>query len=271
MPQNVFWKGYLRLSLVTCAVRLQPATTESGRVRLHTLSRQTHNRVVSEWVDETTGQTVPDDEAARGFQTGDDAYLLIEDDDIDAVALDSARTIDIETFAPAGSIGWVWRDRPYFLTPADEVGAEAFAVIRAAMEAAGRVGIGRLVLARRERAVLLEPRGPGIVLWSLRFGDEVRPAPAIPPLPDEPDPQALKLVTRLIRQRQRDWSPEMVRDPVEGALGALIAKRRKSDRRRAAKDERAGGGEGRAPAEEGGKVIDIMDALRRSIARGERG
>lgn len=263
MAPNVFWKGYLKLSLVTCAVQMQPATTEGEKLRFHTLNRATGHRVVTRWVDAVTGRPVREDNEARGFARGEDDYVLIEDEDLETVELDSTRTIDVAEFVPEDSIGWIWLDRPHFLTPSDEVGAEAFAVIRAAMAETGTVGISRLVLARRERAVMLAPRDEGIVLWTLRFGDEVRPpAPYFKDVGrDKPAARALTMVRSLIKARRQDWDPELLRDPVEERLGDLIEARKKGRKRprKAAPRE--------APK---GEVVDIMTALKRSLAA-ERG
>lgn len=262
--RNVYWRGYLKLSLVTCAVTLSPATTEGARLRFHTLNRRTGNRVVSRWIDSVTEKPLPEDAEARGYQRGEDDYVLIEDADLEAVQLDSSRTIDITTFIPEGDIGWIWREKPHFLMPSDSVGAEAFAVIRAAMAASQKVGIARLVLARRERAVLLEPRGKGIILWTLRFGDELRnSADYFEDIPEvQPDDRALGLLETLIGERSRDWDRSLLHDPVQDGIADLIEARRKG--RKTPK----------APAPEDvpeGKVIDIMSALRKSLAAEKRG
>ena len=258
MAQSVFWKGYLKLSLVTCAVKMTPATTEGEKLRFHLLNRRTGHRVVTRWVDGETGRPVREADEARGFPRGEDEYVLIEDEDLERVALESTRTIDIERFVPQDSIGWIWLDRPHFLVPADEVGAEAFAVIRAAMADTGMAGMARLVLARRERAVMLVPRGEGVILWSLRFGDEVRnEGPLFDAIPAErPAAKALTLIRRLMRERREDWSPALVHDPVEDRLVALIEARRKGRKRPKAA----------APKPQGAEVIDIMEALKRSLA-----
>src|SRR5690606_2275845 len=152
-------------------------------------------------------------------------HILIEDEELEAVALESTRTIAIEEFVPADSIDWVWYDTPYYLMPDDEVGQEAYAVIREAMHRTGVVGISRLVLSRRERAVLLEPRGKGVVLWTLRYGDEVRDADEVFAgiKAQKPEPELLKLVETLIGNLTRNWDPEMVSDPVQAKLADIIA------------------------------------------------
>ncbi|TIT61569.1 MAG: Ku protein, partial [Mesorhizobium sp.] len=148
MAPRPFWKGYLKLSLVTCPVAMTPATTESEKVRFHTLNRKSGHRVVSQYVDAVNGKPVAEDDEVKGYQRGEDEYVLLEDDEIDAVALESTRTIDIDMFVDADSIGWIWYDKPHYLTPDDPVGEEAFSVIRDAMQSTGKVGISRLVMYR---------------------------------------------------------------------------------------------------------------------------
>ena len=259
MATQVYWKGYLKLSLVTCAVTMTPATTDSEKLKFHTLNRQTEHRVVSRYVDAVTGKVVKEEDEARGFARGEDDYVLLEDSDLEAVALESTRTIDIETFVDRDSIGWIWRDKAYFLLPGDSVGAEAFAVIREAMAATKTVGIARLVLARRERAVMLEPRGAGIVVWSLRYGDEVRdPAEYFDGLSGEkPAATLMTLVRRLIDERTKPWDAKMVQDPVQDRLLEIIAAKKKG-RKRPAKAKTT------EPA--AGNVVSILDALKKSIA-----
>jgi DNA end-binding protein Ku len=260
MAPRPFWKGYLKLSLVTCPVSMMPATTESERIRFHTLNSETGNRVQSHYVDAVTGAPVEEDDEVKGYPRGDDDYVMLEDEDLDAVSLESTRTIDIETFVARDSIAWVWQDKPHFLLPGGGVGEEAFAVIREAMRTTKTAGIARLVLYRRERAVLLEPREKGIVLWTLRYGDEVRSAGgAYDTVEDEHgDPDARSLVERLIDKRTRAWDPAIVQDPVQGRLKELIASKKKGRRKSAPKAEPAA-------SSAGGNVISIMDALKRSL------
>lgn len=267
MAPRSFWKGYLKLSLVTCPVAMMPATSENEKVRFHTLNARTGHRVVTRYVDGATGKPVDDDDLAKGYPRGDDDYIILEDDELEAVALESTRTIDIEMFVPDDSIGWIWQDKPHYLVPNDEVGEEAFSVIRDAMAATGTVGISRVVLYRRERAVMLQPHDRGIVLWTLRYGDEVRPEE------DyfgrigsaKPEPDLMKLVTRLIDDRTRPWTPDMASDPVQERLHEIIAAKQKKGRKRPARAKSA------HPAEDEGNVVNIMDALKKSIAAETRG
>jgi DNA end-binding protein Ku len=177
------------------------------------------------------------------------------------VALESTRTIDVDTFVPKDSIDWVWYDRPHYLVPDDPVGEEAFSVIRDAMAATDTVGISRLVLYRRERAVLLKPRERGIELWTLRYGDEVRdPKPYFADIDaKKADPKLMALVKKLVDERSKPWDPKMVGDPVQESLLDIIAAKKKG--KRVAKPKRAAD-EPEAPS----NVVNIMDALRKSIA-----
>ncbi|MBF9232410.1 non-homologous end joining protein Ku [Microvirga alba] len=262
MAPRSFWKGYLKLSLVTCPVAMVPAITEGEKVRFHTLNRATGHRVETAYVDPGTGERVEKDDEVKGYQSGEGEYVLLEDEELESVALESARTIDIDMFVPKDSIGSIWYDRPHYLVPDDPVGEEAFSVIRDAMEATEMVGISRLVLYRRERAVMLEPRDRGIVLWTLRYGDEVRdPEPYFGHIGAEKvDPQLMSLVSALIDERRRAWSADMVSDPVQESLLALIASKKRGKRPQKAKG---------AP-ERPSNVINIMDALRRSLASEEK-
>ena len=262
MAPRSFWKGYLKLSLVTCPVAMTPATSENEKVRFHTLNRTTGNRVVSRYVDGETGKPVDEDDEVKGYERGENEYVMLEDDELDSVALESTRTIDIEMFVPREAIEWIWYDTPHYLTPNDPVGEEAFAVIREAMAATGTVGISRLVLYRRERAVMLEPRDRGIVLWTLRYGDEVRdPAGYFAGIkPQKPEPQLVSLIAELIDRKTVPWDAAMLGDPIQAQLLKLIAAKKKGKRPAKAK----------APAERPTNVVNIMDALRKSIAADEK-
>jgi DNA end-binding protein Ku len=262
MAPRSFWKGYLKLSLVTCPVAMTPAVTESETVRFHTLNRQTGHRVKNRYVDAETGAPVAEDEQVKGYPRGEDSYVLLEDEELASVALESTRTIDIEMFVPKDSIDWIWYDRPHYLVPDDPVGVEAFSVIREAMAATAMVGIARLVLYRRERAVMLEPRDRGIVLWTLRYGEEVRDPEAYfaDIKAEKPDPKLMSLVGTLIDERTQPWKPNMVGDPVQKQLLYIIASKRKGKRPPKTKP---------AP-ERPSNVISIMDALRKSIASEKR-
>lgn len=262
--QRPFWKGYLKLSLVTCKVAMIPVKTESEKVRFHTINRRTGERVQSRYVDAITGAVVEDEDEARGYARSETEEIILEDEDLDSIALDSTRTIDIETFVDESAIPSLWYDRPHYLIPDDKVGAEAFAVIREAMKVNKTVGISRLVLYRRERAVLVKPSGTGMLVWTLRYGEEVRDAEdyfdAIEPV--ELDPKLKTLIGQLIKERTRAWPIDLMEDPLQDRLLAII-KEKQSGRKR------------KPPAvpqtdNRGDNVIDLMAALKQSL-KGRKG
>jgi DNA end-binding protein Ku len=265
MAPRPSWKGYLKLSLVTCPVAMLPATSESEKVSFHTLNRKTGNRVSSEYVDAVSGKPVAEDDEVRGYPQSEDEFVLLEDEELEAVALESARTIDIDMFVPSDTIGWIWYDKPHFLLPDDKVGEEAYAVIRDAMASTKMVGISRVVLYRRERAVMLKPHENGIVVWTLRYGDEVRdPKDYFSRIgAPKPSPAALRLVTKLIDERLEPWSPEMVSDPVQERLRDIIASKKKKGTKKATKKTPEA-----APTP--GNVVSIMDALKMSLKSDKR-
>ncbi|WP_105431835.1 MULTISPECIES: Ku protein [Neorhizobium] len=263
MALRPYWKGYLKLSLVTCPVQMMPATSENEKVRFHTLNRETQNRVVSHYVDSVTGKEVGQEDEVKGYQRGEDEYIILEDDELENVALDSTKTIDISTFTPRDSIEWIWLDTPYYLSPNDPVGQEAFSVIRDAMESQDMIGISRLVITRRERAVMLEPRGKGIVLWTLRYGDEVRDEETyFEGIGDETaDSDMMPLIQQLIKKQTQHWNPKMVVDPVQDRLLDIIAAKKK-----ALKKPSKAKAKTPASAPAPSNVINIMDALKKSVA-----
>jgi DNA end-binding protein Ku len=260
MAARPFWKGYMKLSLVTCPVAMTAATSEEEKVRFHVLNRRTGNRILSQYVDAETGKPVDEADEVKGYARGENDYVLLDDAELESIGLESARTIDIQSFVAWESIDWIWYDTPYYLTPDDPIGEDAYCVIRDAMRSTEMVGVSRLVLNRRERAVILKPRDNGIVLWTLRFGDEVRD-------PDEyfasiretkPDAELMRLIGDLIKARKKAWSPDMVADPVQAQLLDIIEAKKKGAKRRKVKP--------RAEPEPPSNVINIMDALRRSVA-----
>ncbi|MCO5731744.1 Ku protein [Rhizobium sp. SSA_523] len=262
MAPRVFWKGYLKLSLVTCRVTMTPAVSESGKVRFHNLNSQTQNRVLSRYVDSVTGKPVDEEDQVKGYERGEEDYVLFEEEELEDVGLESTRTINIETFVPASDIAWIWYDRPHFLSPDDKVSEEAFSVIREAMAATGTAGIARLVMYRRERAVMLVPRDKGIVVWTLRYGEEVRDAEALASLDKKtkPDTRQLTLMKKLISERTKEWDPCMADDPVQEALLELIDNRKKKRKKGKTVSKPA-------EPERRDNVIDIMSALKKSLEK----
>jgi DNA end-binding protein Ku len=229
------------------------------------LNRRTGHRILSQYVDAETGRPVNEADEVKGYERGEDDYVLLDDEELESIGLESARTIDVQSFVAAESIDWIWCDTPYYVTPDDPVGEEAYCVIRDAMRSTAMVGVSRLVLNRRERAVILKPRDNGIVLWTLRFGDEVRnPSEYFASIRDvKPDAEPMRLIADLIKSRKKAWSAEMAADPVQERLLDIIEAKKKG----------AGKAKARARAEEvaaPSNVINIMDALRRSVAAAKK-
>ncbi|MBO3762201.1 Ku protein [Ciceribacter sp. L1K22] len=267
MAPRVFWKGYLKLSLVTCRVTMTPAVTESRKIRFHNVNRRTGNRVQSDYIDAATGKPVDDDDQRRGYEYEDGKFVLFTDDELAEVALESTRTIDIAKFVDIDSIDWIWFDSPHYLAPADKVSQEAFSVIREAMSKTGTGAISRIVLYRREHPVLILPRDRGMIAWTLRYGDEVRAVDQVdaPAFGKRPAPKMLGMMTDLIESQRQTWSPDLVKDPVEKKLRSIINARKKSGK---AKSEPAKKPE---TGPRGDNVIDIMSALKRSLESEKKG
>ena len=249
------WKGYLKLSLVSCPVALYPATTTSERVSFRTLNRETGNRVRRQFVDEQTGDPVQTEDQAKGYEVAKGEYIMLEDDELKAVQVESNHTIDIERFVPSSEIDRLYLDTPYYLAPTDRVGEEAFAVIREAMQTEKVVGLARAVLFRRERVLKLEPRGKGIVATSLHFANEVHAVDAyfaeIPEL--ELPKEMLELAKHIIQKMSGRFEPEQFEDRYENALIELI---RSKQQGMPIKPQ---------PTHRAANVINLMDALRRSV------
>lgn len=262
MAPRPYWKGYLKVALVNCPVTLSPVASDASKIRFHTINRATGNRVETRYVDSETGDPVEPEDEVKGYEIGEDKFVQLEDEELEAVALESTRTIDVESFVPKESIGWIWLDQPHYLAPGDKVGEEAFAVIREAMQATGTVGISRLVIRRREQAVLIEPRGKGIVLWTLRYGDEVRDPDDVPDAEGaKPDAKSLALIRKLIKAGKLRWSADLVADPVEARLAEIVAAKEKA----AARKKKPARGQPEASEPHGDNVVSIFDALRRSV------
>src|SRR6185437_508060 len=168
------WKGFLKLSLVSCSVALYSATTKNQRVRFNIINRETGNRIRNEVVDAETGDPVEQEDRVKGYKTDDNEYLLLDDEELDNVALESTHTIDIEEFVPISDVDRIYLDESYYLVPQVEVAQEAFAVIREAMRKEELAGLARVVIYRREHLLLLRPRGKGLLATTLRPKNEVR-------------------------------------------------------------------------------------------------
>jgi DNA end-binding protein Ku len=173
-PPRPYWKGYLKLSLVSCPIALYTATSSGERVAFRQINKKTGNRLRQQLIDEDTGEPVDPDDKGRGYEVDKGVYLRVEDEEIDAIAIESSHTIDIDSFVPKSEIDERYVDSPYYLIPENKVALEAFAVIRDAMRGKGMVALGRVVLSKRERVVMLQPWGKGLLGTTLRYPYEVR-------------------------------------------------------------------------------------------------
>jgi len=249
------WKGYLKLSLVSCAVALYNATSASERVSFNTLNRKTGNRLKQNMVDSVSGEPVDTADRVKGYQVAKGQYVMVEDEDLEALKIESTRTIEIETFVPQSEIDDLYLDSPYYLAPDDKVAEEAFAVIREAMTKKKMVAIGRIVLARRERMLMLQPRGKGIQATTLRYPYEVRQDGEIfGEISDVKLPPAmLDIAQEIIGRMSGHFEPDTFSDRYEEAVTELL------------KAKQAGQvftmPEQAAPA----NVVNIMDALKKSL------
>ncbi|RVT97680.1 Ku protein [Rhodovarius crocodyli] len=250
------WEGHLRLSLVTCPVSLYAAASTSRDVRFHFINPKTGNRVRQQMIDPDSGPIERRD-LVRGFEVEEDQYVLLTDEELRSVRLESTRLLDIERFVDAASIDRIWWDQPYYLAPEGKAGADAFAVIHAAMEDAGRIAIARLVMGARERVVAIEPRGKGMLLTTLRSHDEVRDtAEFFDDIPaGKPDKRMTTIARQIVEQFEGEFDPSSFNDRYEEALRELIASKQGGD----------GGGGRRRKAPKSGNVIDLMEALRQSL------
>jgi len=250
------WKGYLKLSLVSASIAIYPATSSSEKVSFNRLNRKTGNRIKLRNVDAVTGEPVGREDMVKGYEVGKGQYVQVEDEELAGMAIESTHTVEIEKFVPKASIDDRYRDTPYYLAPEDKVGMEAFAVIRDAMKKKKMVGIGRVVMARREHMMMLEPFGKGIMGTLLLYPYEIRSEEGVfEDIPDFKLPeQMVGLAETIIDKMTGDFEPEKFDDRYENAMIALI--RSKQAGLPAPKEN--------APARPA-NVVNLMDALRRSI------
>jgi DNA end-binding protein Ku len=260
MAPRAYWKGYLRLSLVSCPVALYPATSESEKIRFHQINSKTGHRIRYRKVDEETGREVESDDIIKGYQVAKGEYIEVTDEELEAIALESKRTIEIDEFVPKNEIDQLYNIRPYYIATEGKAGEEAFVVIRDVIEQMKMAALGRVVLTSREHVIALEPRGKGLMGTLLRFPYEIRNGDEIfediPNLKISKD--MIELAKHIVETKSGHFHPEKFEDHYENALNELLRKKQKGERIEAPKQQ--------GPA----KVINLMDALRRSI-EAERG
>ena len=253
------WRGHLRLSLVTCPVELYTGTNAASDVHFHLINPKTNNRIKMITTDPDTGPVNRSD-LVKGYEVEKGRYVLLTDEEIKSVKLESTKTIDIERFVPADEIDRIYWNAPYYLAPDGKMAVEAYAVIREAMRASGQIALGRVVMSTRERLMALEPRDEGIVAYSLRSHDEVRrPEDVFERIPDvKIDKAMVSIALKIIEQQEGPFDPEQFTDRYEEALRKLIASKEKGKKPVAVEEP------------EDTNVVDLMAALRASLQGGKR-
>ncbi len=256
MAPRASWKGYLKLSLVSCPVRLYPATSASERISFNQLHKKTHNRINMKPVDPELG-LVERSDLVKGYEYEDKQYIIIDESDLEAVRIESNHTMNIEAFVDEDSVDVIYQDAPYYLAPDGAMAEETFIVLREAMRKAGKLAIARIVLSSRERVVTIGARETGMFVCTLRNPNEVRGTAeyfgAIPT--GKPDPEMLQLAEALIKQKETTFDPKNYEDRYEAALMTMIREKLKGHKPII------------AAAPERGNVINLMDALKASLVQ----
>jgi DNA end-binding protein Ku len=257
-PARAFWKGYLKLSLVSCPIALYTGTSSTERVSFRQINKKTGNRLRQQLVDEVTREPVEGEHKGRGYECAKNAYIPVDDDELDAVVVESTHTIEIDSFVPRQRIDERYLDSPYYITPNGQVGHEAFAVIREAMRGKDVVALGRVVLSKRERVIILKPWDKGLIGTTLRYPYEIRDAKDyfddIPEVALEPE--MLKLAEQILKSKATDFDPSQFVDHYEEAVIELLKRKQAGI---AVSRERT------APQPQ--NVVNVMDALRQSVAQ----
>src|ERR1700710_1130601 len=257
MAPRANWKGFLRLSLVTCPVALYPATSDTEKVSFNQINRKTGHRIKYAKVDAETGEEVGSDDIMKGYKVVTDTYIEVTKDELDDIALESTRTIEIDEFVPQAEIDSRYLIRPYYLVPDGKVGHDAFAVIRETIRSLNKVAIGRVVLTNREHIIALEPLDKGLMGTLLRYPYEVRSEKeyfdGIQDVKITKD--MLDLARHIVEQKSGSFEPDQFEDRYETALIELINQKRNGLKIPA-----------KAAPKTGGNVINLMDALKRSLA-----
>lgn len=256
MAPRANWKGFLKLSLVTCPVALFPATSETEMVTFNQINKQTGHRIKYTKVDAETGDEVASDDIIKGYKVDTDTYVTVDKDELENLALESTRTIDIDEFVPRSGIDELYLVRPYYIVPDGKVGHDAYAVIRETIRTMDKVAIARVVLTNREHIIALEARGKGLLGMLLRYPYEIR---------DEKEyfdeiedvkvtKEMLDLAKHIVETKSADFEPDKFEDRYENALVELLNQKRKGEPVRTA-----------VRARDTGNVINLMDALRKSL------
>jgi DNA end-binding protein Ku len=256
MAPRANWKGFLKLSLVTCPVALFPATSETEKVSFNQINKKTGHRIKYTKVDAESGDEVASEDIIKGYKVDTDTYVTVDKDELDNIALESTRTIDIDEFVPKSEIDELYLVRPYYIVPEGKVGHDAYAVIRETIRTMDKVAIARVVLTNREHIIALEARGKGLVGMLLRYPYEIRDENEY--FDDIQDVRVTKemldLAKHIVETKSADFEPDKFDDRYEDALVELLNQKRKGEPIRTAVKSR-----------DSGNVINLMDALRKSL------
>ena len=255
MAPRAYWKGYLKLSLVSCPVALFPASSEREKISFNQINKKTGNRIRYRKVDAETEEEVDSSDIIKGYEVGKGQYIEIEPEELEAIAIESKRTIEIDEFVPKKEIDELYLNSPYYLAPDGDVGQQAFAVIREAIRKEGMVALGRVVFTSREHVIALEVRGKGLLGITLRYPYEVRKEDEyFEDIEDEKIPKdMMELASHIVETKSGHFKPEEFEDHYEDALKELLKKKQSGEKIEAPR------------AREPAKVISLMDALRRSV------
>lgn len=259
MAARAYWQGQIRLALVSIPVEIYPATRSGAAIAFHQIHEPTGQRIRYEKVAPGVGP-VDRDEILKGFEISKGNYVLLEDEEIEAVRIESRKTLDLVQFVDSDAIDVLYYEKPYFVLPADDLAEEAYAVLRDALRATKKVGLGQLSVRGREQLVSLKPCGKGLILEVLRYADEVTKAQRyFSSIPDQKaDPDLLDLATAIIDKKSAPFHPEEFHDRYVDALQRLIEKKKKAKGKRIIEDVAE-------PSAKGGNVIDLMAALKKSV------
>ena len=256
MAPRAYWKGYLRLSLVSCPIALYPAASSAERVSFNRINKKTGHRLKQLLVDSESGDPVEKEDIGRGYEVGKGEYILVEDDELEKIKIESTHTIDIDSFVPRSEIDDRYMESPYYIAPTDKVGQEAFAVIRDVIRDKGMVALGRVVISRREHVIMLEAFDKGLLGTTLRYAYEVREAAGyFEEIPDLKLPKEMKdLAAHIVDSKSAHFDPKNFEDHYETALVEMLRAKQAGRVVQPPKEEAT-------PA----RVVNLMDALRASI------
>jgi DNA end-binding protein Ku len=255
---RAYWKGYLKLSLVSCPIALFPASSEREKISFHQVNKETGHRIRYKKVDAETGDEVDNADIVKGYEIAKGEYIEVEPDELEAVAIESKHVIDIDEFVPRGEIDELYLRDPYYIVPDGEVGQQAFAVIREAIRKEGMVALGKIVFTSREHIIALEARGKGLLGLTLRYPYEVRDEKDyFDTIEDEKIPKdMIDLAVHIVETKTGHFKPQQFKDEYEDALKDLLRRKQKGEKIERPKE--------RAPS----NVINLMDALRQSLKAG---